>query len=197
MEGWRQRRPGSSAKESTEGKTKTEREKHSYRKEEETFLTLTGLLMEGVECDIVSPALLFPRSCKEESMMLPFDLEDWLTEVGDQIVRKMASEGEAALTEREKLIYEIWLLDTETRNGGLSQYFANRGAKQWEHCRNRATTWPIPSFWPFADRVSELLRGNPDPYLAIAAREAEANELYYAHQTAIVAGLRDSVEFQD
>jgi hypothetical protein len=49
MEGWRQRRPGSSAKESTEGKTKTEREKHSYRKEgRKTFLTLTGLLMEGV-----------------------------------------------------------------------------------------------------------------------------------------------------
>jgi hypothetical protein len=35
MEGWRQRRLGSNAKESTGKKEKTEREKHLYRKEEE------------------------------------------------------------------------------------------------------------------------------------------------------------------
>jgi hypothetical protein len=35
MEGWRQRRHGSNAKESTGKKKKTEREKHPYRKEEE------------------------------------------------------------------------------------------------------------------------------------------------------------------
>jgi hypothetical protein len=35
LEGWRQRRLGSNAKESTGKKEKTEREKHPYRKEEE------------------------------------------------------------------------------------------------------------------------------------------------------------------
>jgi hypothetical protein len=81
--------------------------------------------------------------------MLPLDLEDWLTEVGNQIVEKMASGGEAALTEKEKLIHEIWLLDTEARNGGLSQYFANWGLKQWERCHALATTWPGTEFLAF------------------------------------------------
>jgi hypothetical protein len=35
MEGWRQRRLGSNAKQPTEKKEKTKREKHPYRKEEE------------------------------------------------------------------------------------------------------------------------------------------------------------------
>jgi hypothetical protein len=127
-------------------------------------------------------------------MTLPWDLEDWLTEVGDQVVRKMASEGEAALTAREKLIYEIWLLDTEARNGGISQYFANRGMKQWEQCTALASAWPVPSFSPFAKRVSDLLIGNADPYLALEAREPETNELYQAYQIRIVTELRDAVE---
>jgi len=103
--------------------------------------------------------------------MLPLDLEDWLTEVGNQIVEKMASGGEAALTENEKLIHEIWLLDTEARNGGLSQYFANWGLKQWERCHALATTWPVPSFLPFAKGVSDLLTGNTDPYLALVFQQ--------------------------
>jgi Domain of unknown function (DUF4375) len=127
-------------------------------------------------------------------MTLPWDLEDWLTDVGDQVVHKEASQGEAALTVREKLIYEIWLLDTEVRNGGISQYFANRGMKQWEQCTALATAWPLPSFSPFARRVSDMLIGNADPYLALIAREAEANELYYAYQIPIVTELRDAVE---
>jgi len=130
-------------------------------------------------------------------MMLPLDLEDWLTEVGDQIVNKKASEGEVALTEREKLIYEIWLLDSETRNGGLSQYFANWGLQQWERCRAVATTWPLPSFLAFAKGVSDLLTGNADPYLALIARHVEADKLYYAYQTSIIKELRESVESLD
>ena len=46
-------------------------------------------------------------------MTLPLDLEAWLTDVGDQIVCERASEGENALSAQERLIYEIWLLDTE------------------------------------------------------------------------------------
>lgn len=97
--------------------------------------------------------------------MLPLDLEDWLTEVGNQIVYKMASGGEAALTEKEKLVHEIWLLDTETRNGGLSQYFANWGLKQWERCHALATTWRY--------RVSCL---SPKAFLALVSRQLEADK---------------------
>ncbi len=130
-------------------------------------------------------------------MMLPLDLEDWLTEMGDQIVRKRASEGEAALTAREQLIYEIWILDTEARNGGIPQYFANRGMKQWEQCTALVTAWPVPSFTLFAKRLSDLLIGNADPYLALITREPEANELYYAYQIPIVTELRQAVQTRD
>lgn len=116
--------------------------------------------------------------------------------MGDQIVNKKASEGEATLTEREKLIYEIWLLDTETRNGGLSQYFANWGLQQWERCHALATTWPLPSFSLFASGVSDILTGNADPSLALLSRDVEADKLYYAYQTSIVKELRESVESQ-
>jgi len=89
-------------------------------------------------------------------MTLPLDLEAWLTDVGDQIIGERASDVETALRAREKLIYEIRFFDTEARNGGISQYFANRGMKQWEQC----TAWPAPSFSPFARRVADLLTGN-------------------------------------
>jgi hypothetical protein len=49
MEGWRQRRPGSNAKESTGRKEKTERKNILTRKKRKTSLTLTGLLMEGFD----------------------------------------------------------------------------------------------------------------------------------------------------
>jgi hypothetical protein len=129
-------------------------------------------------------------------MTLPWDLEDWLTDVGYEVVRKEASQGEAALTAQEKLIHEIWLLDTEARNGGISQYFANRGKKQWEQCTALATAWPLPSFSPFAKRMSDLLKGNADPYEALIEREVEANELYYAYQIPIVTELREAVDRQ-
>ena len=69
----------------------------------------------------------------------------------------------------EELIYEIWLLDTEARNGGLSQYFCNRGLSQWQRCVAAASSDAIPSFFPFAERVAAFLRINPDPYLAIVS----------------------------
>ncbi|MBA2238296.1 MAG: hypothetical protein H0W24_06300, partial [Lysobacter sp.] len=50
--------------------------------------------------------------------MLPWDLEDWLTDEGDNVVRKAAAaKGESALNEPERLLYELWLFDTEQRNG--------------------------------------------------------------------------------
>jgi len=127
-------------------------------------------------------------------MTVPFELEDWLTEAGDQVVRKMAAQGEESLSDREKLIYEIWLLDTEVRNGGLSQYFVNFGMRQWQQCASLAMA--LPSFTGFAKQVTALLSANADPYLAILARESEASEFYYTHQVVIVTELRKIVENQ-
>lgn len=61
--------------------------------------------------------------------MLSSFLEDWLTDAGDRVVRKLAA-GVGALSSEERLVFEVWLLDTEARNGGLSQYFANHGLGQ-------------------------------------------------------------------
>ena len=85
------------------------------------------------------------------------------------------------------------MLDTEARNGGLSQYFANRGVEQWEKCVALASSDVIPSFTPFAEAVTAMLSGNPDPYLALIARDAEANHLYHSYQPSIVSELRQSV----
>ena len=77
--------------------------------------------------------------------MLSWDLEDWLTEEGDKVVTKEAALGLGSLTSRERLIYEVWLFDTETRNGGVSQYFCNRGIAQWDELK-KAARGMLPSF---------------------------------------------------
>jgi hypothetical protein len=123
-------------------------------------------------------------------MTLPWDLEDWLTEQGDEVIQKKASAGDAHLTARERLIYEIWLLDAETRNGGLSQYFANWGASQWEECCSLAVKLSMPAFAEFAKHVSALVEGSADAYLAVLEKGREADQLYYSYQVRIVSELR-------
>ena len=120
-------------------------------------------------------------------MVLPWELEDWLTDAGDRVVRMLGSAAEAMLTDRERLIYEIWLLDTEARNGGLSQYFCNAGIDQWNACVSLASS-ALPSFPAFAARVVMLLEQNPDPYLAIL--NAGGDNLWDEYQEAVVSELR-------
>jgi len=52
-------------------------------------------------------------------MMLPWHLEDWLTDTGGRVVEKEARFGNKSLSEQEQLILEIWILDTEARNIGM------------------------------------------------------------------------------
>ena len=129
-------------------------------------------------------------------MTLPWDLESWFAGAGDRVVRKRATSGETSLSKEERLIYELWLLDTEVRKGGLSQYFANRGLEEWEHCVALASGL-VPSFARFAERLGVLLRLDPDPtglgLKPSIASGAEANELYYECQIPIVTELRDVV----
>src|SRR5262245_90775 len=120
-------------------------------------------------------------------MALPWELEDWLTDAGDRVVRKLASAPAAVLPDRERLIYEVWLLDTEARNGGLSQYFCNGGIEQWNSCVALAST-SLPSFPAFAERVATLLKQAPDPYLAIL--NTDSDDLWYEYQEAVVSELR-------
>src|SRR5579862_5699645 len=98
--------------------------------------------------------------------MLPSNLEDWLTEQGDKIVREAAENGFEVLTSPERLLYELWLFDTEQRNGGVSQYFCNRSINQWDSLCELAR-FLLPSFAPFAAEVNQIVARSADPYQAI------------------------------
>jgi len=121
--------------------------------------------------------------------MLPWNLEDWITDVGADVVDKRYVDPHS-LTPLEQLIYEIWLLDTEARNGGLSQYFSNHGVSQWAMCLSAAEAGRLKSFSPFAAKVNSLIAGAEDPYLAIRMKGDEAEDLWYLHQAPVVQELQ-------
>jgi hypothetical protein len=123
-------------------------------------------------------------------MTLPLELEDWLTETGDNIVRKKAAGGIASLSVAERLLYEVWLLDTEVRNGGLSQYFGNRGIARWRELANLATADVIPCFPAFAKQLDKIIGSSSNPYQVLISRGAEPDELYEKYQEKIVRELR-------
>ena len=120
--------------------------------------------------------------------MITGELEDWLCEIGHIVVRKQAAG--TPLSSQEQLIYEIWLLYTETRNGGLSQYFCNHGSEQWRCCVATALAGGVASFRPFAVRVDEMIAGAIDPYDALIEEGQFPDNVYYEYESSIVEELR-------
>lgn len=120
--------------------------------------------------------------------MLPLELEDWITETGAAVVEKRMVDPES-LSPEEQLIFEIWLLDTESRNGGLSQYFCSHGSSQWSSCMRAAERANLNTFRPFSELVKPFIYGIEDPYLAIVNAGDEAENLWYGHQAAVVGEL--------
>ena len=122
--------------------------------------------------------------------MLPWDLEDWLTEEGDRVVHKaVAAKSHDVLDARERLLYEVWLFDTEQRNGGVSQYFCNRGMAQWDRL-SRLAAPTLPSFAPFAEKVNEVVDGSLDPYQAVIESDVDLDGWYDEHQARLVTELK-------
>ena len=125
--------------------------------------------------------------------MLPWDLEDWLTDEGDKVVRKAAAaDSRDALDPRERLLFEFWLLDTEQRNGGVLQYFGNRGLEQWD-VLSRLAAPALPSFVPFAAKVNAVVARSDDPYRAVINSDVDLDAWYREHQVALVTELRLAV----
>src|SRR5262249_18913933 len=120
--------------------------------------------------------------------MLPPNLEDWLTNEGDRVAH--ARVAGAALPPLDELIYEIWLLDTEARNGGLSQYFANCGTVQWQSCTRASLAGLTPSFAPFAAEVDAMIDRSEDPYQAINTLGRVAEETWGRYDRAVVSELK-------
>ena len=46
------------------------------------------------------------------------ELETWLLEVGDLVIHKQAHQGASALSEPERAVYWMWLIDYAVRNSG-------------------------------------------------------------------------------
>jgi hypothetical protein len=126
-------------------------------------------------------------------MTLRWDLEDWLTEIGDRIVRKAASIGTGSLSERERLVYEFWVFDTEQRNGGVSQYFCNRGLQQWKVLLYYASLY-LDSFMPFATEVNRVVHSSPDAYKAVLNRGSHLDAQYEESCTRFVEKLKANMD---
>lgn len=125
--------------------------------------------------------------------MLSWDLGDWITDAGADVLDKRLADP-MGLTPAESVVYEIWLLDTEARNGGLSQYFCNQGLQQWVACQAATRTIGLTSFREFANAVNAVIGAAEDPYEAIWAQGDPAEDLWFSYQALVVHELRGLVQ---
>ena len=95
----------------------------------------------------------------------------------------------AALTPAECLLREVWLLDAERQNGGLSQYFCNWGRKRWDGV-SRLARVSLPAFASFAGAVEDVVRASADPYGSVLAAERTLNALCDRARGTLIAQLR-------
>ena len=51
-------------------------------------------------------------------MGMPSDNEDWLIEFGHEVIEKKAKIGTAGLSDKERLVYSLWVSDYCMRNAG-------------------------------------------------------------------------------
>lgn len=102
---------------------------------------------------------------------MDWDLEEWLTRTGDHVIARRA-EQTTALSHQEQLIYAVWALDTEVRNGGIAQYFLNRGIEAWHSLHMLPYTESLPSLWSYLGRVDAFVAISPDPFLQSSKRKS-------------------------
>lgn len=121
--------------------------------------------------------------------MSGLDLDKWLTEIGDQVVRKAATNGFDSLDASERLIYQMWLFDTEQRNGGVSQYFCNRGMEQWNSLA-RVASQDLKSFAEFADAVNRVISCAEDAYRAVMDSEVNLDTHYEKYRHHLLRQLK-------
>jgi hypothetical protein len=117
-----------------------------------------------------------------------WELEDWLLDAGERAERK-AIAGDS-LTPVERLVREFWVFDIHTRNGGVSQYFANHHPEQWETLKAAWMPAAVPSLGPIIAEVDRIIAGATDPYLATLKASPGIEEFYEAHQQGVRQELR-------
>ncbi|QDT49536.1 DMP19 family protein [Symmachiella dynata] len=117
-----------------------------------------------------------------------WELEDWLLDVGERVEQKATAGGE--LTPVERLIREFWVFDMHTRNGGVSQYFCNYGAEQWQALKSAWLPNDVPGLGPILSEVDRVIAGAADPYEATLNATPDIEEFYDAHQLNVRRELR-------
>jgi hypothetical protein len=104
----------------------------------------------------------------------------------------MAAGGSDTLTPEERLIYEVWVFDTETRNGRVSQYFGNRGIARWRNLHAASEGWCLPKLKKFLDIVDRIIGEATDPETVAYRASPPIEETYwFSYQADIVKELRD------
>ncbi len=115
--------------------------------------------------------------------MLPLDLEQWLTEAGDRVLHRPQPWSPG-----DQLLHEVWLFDTQARNGGVPQYFGNY-PERWPTLLER-TAQALPEFEPVAAAVERVIAGADDPFEPALAAEAALDAVWEEHRERVVAALR-------
>lgn len=119
---------------------------------------------------------------------IDWELEDWLLEAGERAERKAIAGGD--LTPVERLIREFWVFDIHTRNGGVSQYFANHEAAQWQALKAAWLPAAVPSLGPILAEVDRVITGTADPYSAALTASPGIEAFYESHQLEVRRELR-------
>lgn len=119
-----------------------------------------------------------------------WELEDWLLDAGEHAERKRIAQGAALLTPVERLIREVWLLDMEIRNGGLAQYFLNRGPGQWQTLREAWLPAEVPGLGPIITEIDRVIAGAEIPHVAAFEASPGIEERYEFLQEQVKLELR-------
>lgn len=61
--------------------------------------------------------------------MLDHDNETWLLDAADEIIRRQTEEVSVPLSDYERLIYSLWLIDYSIRNAGDLQAMGERTSR--------------------------------------------------------------------
>ena len=123
-------------------------------------------------------------------MTTDWELNDWFLNAGERAERKRIALGTESLSAYERLLLEVWLLDLETENGGVSQYFCNRGLDQWRILQSVWIVDKVPSLGPIITEIERVIASEFDPYLATLDASPGIEDFYDTHQPCVLAELR-------
>jgi hypothetical protein len=131
-----------------------------------------------------------------EQQKLGFALTDWLLDAGEGVAERSQALGSLeALTPVERLLYELWIFDTEQQNGGVSQYFCNHPIQQWNTlCRLAHPA--LPTFNAFTLTVESVIEKSPDPYESVIDSGLNLDDQYDAIRVPLLLELQSLVQRQ-